>query len=239
MSNISVELVNYQVEGQTFQGRLVFRKDITEKQPGLLMTPNWMGATDDAVTLVTPVVEKGYAVFIADLYGEGVRPTNAEEATAAMMSVRDQPAERLRTQAALDALLSQQIVAVDKEKVAAFGFCFGGHNVLELARSGADLKAFVSFHGSLDTTDTAGAKNIKGAVLVLHGASDPLVPDEQVQTFVKEMKAQNIDWQLVSFGGAVHSFTDPHANAPGFSQYNEKVSKRAFDAMFQLFEEVL
>ncbi len=239
MSNISVELVDYQVGNQTFQGRLVFRKDIAEKQPGLLMTPNWMGATDDAVSLVTPVVEKGYVVFIADLYGEGVRPTNAEEATAAMMSVRDQPAERQRTQAALDALLSQQIVAIDQDKLAAFGFCFGGHNVLELARSGADLKAFVSFHGSLDTKDAAGAQNIKGAVLVLHGASDPLVPEDQVQAFTQEMKAQNVDWQLVSFGGAVHSFTDPHANAPGFSQYNEKVSHRAFDTMFRLLAEVL
>jgi hypothetical protein len=105
---------------------------------------------------------------------------------------------------------------------------------LELARTGADLKAAVSFHGTLDTPNPADAKRIKGSVLVLHGASDPLVPKEQLPAFEDEMNAAKVDWQLLSYGGAVHSFTDPNANVPGKMQYDRRTSERAFRAMHNL-----
>ena len=130
------------------------------------------------------------------------------------------------------------ITEINLFSLAAFGFCFGGCCALELARTGAPLKAAVSFHGTLDTTNPADAKNIKGKVLVLHGASDPLVPKEQLPAFEAEMNAANVDWQLLSYGGAFHSFTDPHANNPGVQMYNPTVSKRAFTAMHNLLDEV-
>ncbi|MDN5681831.1 MAG: dienelactone hydrolase family protein [Ewingella sp.] len=238
MSNISVEYVDYQVAGQDLQGCVVFPKG-AKNQPGVLLAPNWMGVADVAINTAKSVAEKGYVVFVADLYGAKVRPTNGDEAAAAMMAVKDQPAERQRMQGALDALLAQQHAPVNVAKVAAIGFCFGGHCVLELARSGAKLNAFVTFHGGLDTKDTDGAKNISGSVLVLNGAEDPLIPAEQISGFVEEMKGHHVDWQLINYGGAVHSFTDPTANVPGMSQYNEKVTHRAFAQMYQLFADVL
>lgn len=239
MRKISVEFVDYQVEGQSLQGCLVFQKDASGQQPGLVMAPNWMGVSEGAIEQAKLIAEKGYAVLVADLYGTGVRPTNGDEAAAVMNAVKNTPAERLRMQGAMDTLLSQQHVSIDANKVAAIGFCFGGHCVLELARSGAELKAFVTFHGGLDTEDTDGAKNISGSILVLNGADDPLIPAEQIAGFVEEMKGHNIDWQLINYGGAVHSFTDPSANVPGMSEYNEKVTQRAFAQMYQLFDDVL
>lgn len=174
------------------------------------------------------------------MYGKSIRPSNAEEAGAAASKVRaDRPLMRKRAQAAVDVLKAQDSeVALDLDKLGAIGFCFGGGTVLELARSGAPLKGFVSFHGNLDTPNPADAKNIKAPVLVLHGADDPAVPQEQVDGFIAEMKAAKTDWQLVSYGGAVHSFTNPKANVPGRNEYHPVVAARAFKAMNDLFDEV-
>jgi len=108
-----------------------------------------------------------------------------------------------------------------------------------LVRSGADLDAFVSFHGNLDTPNPDDAKQIKAPVLVLHGADDPSVPKQQVDVFIAEMQATDADWQMNIYGNAVHSFTDPYANVPGRNEYNPVVAKRAFQAMNSLLDEVL
>lgn len=238
MSNVTVQSVVYQIDGQSFESRLVFSEG-AKAAPGLVMAPNWMGISEDAEQIAKQVASKGYVVFLADLYGQGVRPANADQALAAMVPLKnDRGLLNKRMQAALDQLTAQSIAAVDKNSLAAFGFCFGGCCALELARTGAPLKATVSFHGTLDTTNPADANNIQGKVLVLHGASDPLVPKEQLPAFEAEMNAANVDWQLLSYGGAFHSFTDPHANNPGVQMYNPTVSKRAFTAMHNLLDEV-
>jgi dienelactone hydrolase len=141
-------------------------------------------------------------------------------------------------QLSLATLLEQAGQApLDTSRLATFGFCFGGCCALELARDGAPLAAAVSFHGTLDTPNPADAKNIKGSVLVLDGAIDPFVPREQLTAFAKEMIDAQVDWALTSYGGAAHSFTDPHAQIPGKMQYDAKVARRAFAAMFDLLEE--
>ncbi len=115
---------------------------------------------------------------------------------------------------------------------------FGGHCALELARSGADLRAAISFHGGLDTCGEYDSTQIKAAILVLDGAKDPLVPREQLPAFVQEMTAVNVDWQLVSYHDAVHSFTDETANNPGVAEYHPQVTERAFANMFELLQRV-
>jgi dienelactone hydrolase len=168
-----------------------------------------------------------------------VRPANGDEAAAAMMPLKNDRAElRKRMQAAFEQLQAQTSATVDKEQLGTFGFCFGGCCSLELARTGAPLKASVSFHGTLDTPNPADGKNINGAVLVLHGALDPLVPKEQLPAFEEEMNSAGVDWQLLSYGGAYHSFTDPEANNPGVQMFDAKVSARAFQAMHNLLDEV-
>ncbi|MCS3467251.1 dienelactone hydrolase [Pseudomonas sp. JUb42] len=240
MSNVTVRSVVYQIDGQPYESRLVFDSaDTTSSRPGLLMAPNWMGVSEGAEKIAKKVAEQGYVVLLADLYGQNVRPSNNDEAAAAMMPLKnDRQLLNVRTKAALAQLVAQTDVAVDADKIAVFGFCFGGCCALELARTGANLKAAISFHGTLDTPNPSDANNIKGKVLVLHGASDPLVPKEQLPAFEEEMNAANVDWQLLSYGGAFHSFTDPHANVPGMMMYDEKVATRAFKSMHNLLDEV-
>lgn len=231
--------VPYEVNGVSFEGVLV-RDDAIEAQPVLLMVPNWMGVTADNVESARSVAAMGYVVFVADLYGRSIRPANKDEAGLAAGTVRaDRAMMRVRANASLDVLLAHAAKArADTSRVGAIGFCFGGGAVLELARSGRALAGVVSFHGNLDTPNPADAANIRSRVLVLHGANDPYVPPAQVDAFEMEMRAQpGVDWQLVSFGNAVHSFTDPHAATAGAAHYDERASRRAFGLMRSFFEE--
>jgi len=229
----------YEIAGETYEGLLVYDDSVTTPRPGLLMVPNWLGVTERSAEKAARAAGDKYVVFMADLYGKAVRPSNPDEAKAAATSVRgDRPLMRKRTQAAVDAFKSQQEVALADGKMAAIGFCFGGGAVLELARSGSDLDAFVSFHGNLDTPNPDDAKQIKAPVLVLHGADDPAVPKEQVDAFIAEMKATDVDWQMNIYGNAVHSFTDPYADVPGRNEFNPEVAERAFQAMNRLLDEV-
>ncbi|WP_339082830.1 dienelactone hydrolase family protein [Pseudomonas sp. TMP9] len=236
---VVVEPVPYEIDGEAFEGLLVYDDAVTTARPGLVMVPNWMGVTENSAKKAAHVAGDQYVVFVADIYGKAIRPSNAGEAQAAATLVRaDRALLRKRTQAAVDVLKAQAAeVALDASKLGAIGFCLGGTAVLELARSGADLKGFVSFHGNLDTPNPADAQNIKAPILVLHGADDPIVPQAQVDDFIAEMKAAKTDWQLVSYGGAVHSFTNPEANMPGNNHYNPLVATRAFKAMDDLFDE--
>lgn len=238
MSNITASSLSYQVGNDSFEGYLVYAADHHAPQPGILVAPNWMGATEDAVAQAKTIAANGYVVLVADLYGQGQRPTSGDEAGAMMMAVKDKPAEVERMQAALAALRTQTLAAVDAASVAAIGFCFGGHCALELARSGADIKAAVSFHGTLDTTGAYAGNTINASLLVLDGAADPLVPREQLAAFASEMNSKGVDWQIASFAGAVHSFTDPKANNEGVAQYHPQVTQRAFKRMHQLLDEV-
>ncbi|MFI8580886.1 dienelactone hydrolase family protein [Ectopseudomonas khazarica] len=237
---VVAKAVPYEIDGEAFEGVLLYDDSVTTPRPGLLAIPNWMGVNDDTVAKAARAAGSRYVVFLADMYGKAVRPSNADEARAAATSVRaDRALMRRRAQAAVEVLKAQgDEVALDTRKLGAIGFCFGGGAVLELARSGAPLQGFVSFHGNLDTPNPADAKNIQAPVLVLHGADDPAVPQAQVDGFVAEMKAAGVDWQLVSYGGAVHSFTDPKANVPGRNHYHPVVAARAFKAMNDLFDEV-
>lgn len=239
MSTVITSSCVYRVGQDSFEGKLVYTDNNSSPRPGVVMAPNWMGVTSTAIEQAEKIAAEGYVVLVADLYGQGKRPASGDDAGKYMMEVKDTPAEVERMNAALVALVNQKEVAVSASKIAAIGFCFGGHCALELARSGADIKAAVSFHGTLDTSGLYKGNELKSALLVLDGAADPLVPREQLAAFSHEMTSKNIDWQLISYAGAVHSFTDPTANVEGVSQYNADVSRRAFKRMFALFAEVL
>lgn len=237
-AEVRVERIDYQIDGAPYQGLLVYDDTVTSPRPGLLMVPNWLGATERAAEKAARAAGDRYVVFVADLYGRDVRPSGAEEAGKAVGPLRaDRLLMRRRAQASLEELL-RHTDQVDAQRVAAIGFCFGGGAILELARGGAPLDAFISFHGNLDTPNPAGNGNIRGSVLVLHGADDPAVPKQQVDEFVAAMRKTDVDWQLVSYGNAVHSFTDPYANVPGRNKYNPQVAERAFEAMNDLLDQV-
>jgi len=209
------------------------------KRPGVVVVHEWMGHNDYARRRANMLAELGYVAFALDMYGKGVKAKNAQE--AAQMAGRfksDRKLMRDRATAGLDVLKKQPMV--DTNRLAAMGYCFGGQVALELARSGADLKGIVTFHGALDTPTPQDAKNIKGKVLACHGEADPFVPDDQVNTFRKEMNDAKVDWFLVAYGGAVHGFTNPdNKNSPmkGVA-YDEKADRRSWQAMRDFFDEI-
>lgn len=230
--------IAYTIGDTTFESVLVYDKDIDEPAPAVLMIPNWMGVTPEAIEKAKLLADDDYVFFVVDMYGADVRPKNPGEAGQAAGKVRgDRAMMRERAQKALDVFLAQQ-APIRKTDTAAIGFCFGGGAVLELGRSGADLDAIVSFHGDLvSPTLEADAGQTKASVLVLHGANDPYVPQSDVQQFVDAYVKTDVDWQLVQFSNTVHSFTNPQANTPGQSQYNKLSCDRAYEYMEELFEE--
>jgi dienelactone hydrolase len=168
-----------------------------------------------------------------------VRPDTPQAAGAESGKyLKDRPLLLARAQAALDQLRASPLV--DGQKLAAIGYCFGGAPALDLGRSGAALVDIVTFHGVLSTPDPADDRNIKGHVLVLHGAADPLVNAQAVAAFEKEMTDAKVDWQVVLYGGAMHAFTNPGANSPEHgAQYDPVAARRSWQAMSDLFKATL
>lgn len=233
------ESVEYRHGDVVLEGYLAYDKALQGPRPGVLVVHEWMGLGPYAQGRAKQLAELGYIAFAVDMYGKGVRAKNAQEAaTLAGIYKSDRKLMRDRVRAALDVLRGHKLV--DPGRIAAIGYCFGGTTVIELARSGADVAGVVSFHGNLDTPDPADAKNIKGKVLVLHGADDPLVPKEQVLAFQDEMRKAGVDWQMVYYGGAVHSFTNPDAgNDPSKGvAYNPAADRRSWEAMRAFFAEI-
>lgn len=221
------------------QAYIAFDANIKGKRPAVLIVHDWMGRGKFDEQRARELAALGYVGFSVDVYGKAVRPENRDQARAAATSwYGDRAKLRTRLKAALDTATKHELV--DASRVAVIGYCFGGACALELARSSADIAGAVSFHGSLSTDLPATQGAIKAKVLILHGADDPGVPMEQVQAVWQEMQTAKADWQLVSYGNAVHSFTNPAAgndNSRG-SAYNESADKRSWVAMKEFFNEV-
>jgi dienelactone hydrolase len=236
---IVTKSVEYKQGDTTLEGYVAYDNSVAKARPGVLIVHQWKGLGEYEKMRARMLAEMGYVAFACDIYGKGVRPASMQEAGAQAGKYKgDRPLLRKRVEAGLDTLLQQP--GVDKRHVAAIGYCFGGTTVLELARSGADINGVVSFHGGLSTPIPEDAKNIKCRVLACHGADDPNVPPAEVAGFEKEMRDAKVDWQLIAYGNAVHSFTDKGAgndNSKG-AAYNEKADHRSWQAMKDLFAEI-
>lgn len=232
------ETVIYHDGDVPLEGKIIRSKEAVADAPVILLAHAWMGLDEVVCNRAKELAEKGYTAFAIDVYGQGVRPKNAGEAAALATKYRAEPALfRSRVNAALD--YAHHTLHAAPARVAAIGFCFGGSAVLELARSGAQLAGVASFHGGLATAAPATKGAIKAKIVAYHGAEDPHVPVDDVLRFQDEMRASGADWQFVSLGGALHSFTDEGANAPESGlQYNEKASKRAFGMLDVFFHEL-
>jgi dienelactone hydrolase len=239
LASMQAKPVEWSLGKQRFSGFLVYNASTNVRRPGLVMVPDWKGVTPAAVEEAKKVAAAGYVVLVADVYGRGVRPKDDKAARAQVTKMyQDLPGLRARAAAALGALRAQADKApIDTARIGAFGYCFGGKTVLELARSGAEIAGVVSFHGGLDTTLPAAPGALKTSVLVLNGADDTFVPAEQIAGFETEMKAAGADWQFVNFSGAVHCFALESANSPPGCVYNERAAKRAFSMMNLFFHE--
>jgi dienelactone hydrolase len=232
--------IGYELDGKKYEGVLVYDDSVKGKRPAVLMSPDWLGVSPKSVEQAKVVAGKRYVVFLADMYGVGAAPKNPQEAGPAASQIRSNIAlTRARMHKALETFLAEGNKAglIDQKKLAAVGFCFGGGNVLELARDGTDLKAVVTFHGELTTSAVDGPGKVKSRILVLHGADDPIVPKAARDKFEDEMKAAKVDYQVVAFGNTVHSFTDPTAKFPPAAVYNEKSAKLAYAMMRDFFSQ--
>lgn len=239
LAEVKTQVVEYKHGNTVLEGYLAYDDAVQGKRPGVLVVHEWKGLGDYVKRRAEQLAKLGYVAFAVDMYGKGIRPTNPKDAMAQVNIYRsNRPLMRDRVNAGLAVL--QQNPLTDSNRIAAIGYCFGGGTVLELARSGAPIAGVVSFHGNLDTPNPADAKNIKGKVLVLHGASDPNVPPTQVAAFEKEMTDAEVDWQLVAYGGAVHGFTNPEVGndkSKGVA-YDASADKRSFAAMRVFFAEI-
>jgi dienelactone hydrolase len=207
-ADVHTETIEYKQGNTVLQGLMVYDDKLAAKRPGIIVVHDWKGAGPFVRKRAGALAEMGYTAFVADIYGKDVRPKTDEEAgkTAAIYK-KDRTLLRARISAAYEELRKHK--TVDTKRLGVMGFCFGGMAALELARSGAELNGAISFHGNLDTPNAADARNIKGEVLVLHGADDPYVPAGQVAAFEKEMNDAGVKYTIEKYPGAVHAFSNP------------------------------
>lgn len=227
------EPIDWTLDGTSFKGVLVYDNTTTTKRPGLVMVPNWMGINDTAIAKAKRIAGSDYVILLADMYGAQVHPTNATQAQAVVRPLyADRKLMRTRINKAFGQLKAQAAHApIDLNRLAAIGFCFGGAVVLDLARSGSDVKAVVSFHGDLSSDDPALARNIRARVLAINGADDTATMPGVAQ-FTNEMRQDPADWQFVEIGHAVHCFTETEATATtGNCRYDEKAAARSYKMM--------
>lgn len=216
------------------------RCELKDSAPVVLIVHQWMGLTDYERMRASKLADKCYNAFAIDMYGQGVRPTSKDEARTQSSIYKDDPdLARGRLVAALD--FARMQTGVDEHKVAAFGYCFGGSMVLELARSGADVSGVVSFHGGLSTKAPVTVPGVvKSAVQVHNGAEDIAVSDEDISTFKAEMDAAGVVWQFNEYADAVHAFTQPKSGDDPSDNiaYNKSADIRSWAAALAFLEEI-
>jgi len=236
---IQLHNIDYRDGDTSCKGLLAFDEQRSGPLPGILISHAWGGREEFFVQKGRELARLGYAAFALDMYGDGKLGHSVEENSALMTPfVQDRALLSRRINAALTAM--RALPQIDARRIGAMGYCFGGMCVLDLARSGADVRGVVSLHGLLKPPGTGGNNKIKAKVLALHGHDDPMVPVADVVAFEQEMTEAKVDWQVHVYGGAKHAFTNPEAtdhSAP--TVYNAAADRRSSTALVNFFEEVL
>jgi dienelactone hydrolase len=235
---MKTQTLDYKHDGVTCRGYLAM-PDGSGRHPGVLIFHEAPGCDDHVKRRAGMLAELGYVALAVDMYGDGKVASSGPQALEMMNVIKnDGPKFLGRLHAGYDALVAQP--SVNSQQLAAIGYCFGGYCVLELARSGAQLAGAVTFHGLLETQNPAVAGKVKPKILVCTGAEDPLVPAPQVLGFEQEMTKAGVDWQVITYSGAKHAFTNTAADQipmPGFG-YQPAADRRSWAAMRGLFSEV-
>ena len=235
------ETLTYQADGLAMRSQL-FLEPADGPRAGVLVFPEAFGLGEHAISRARRLAEMGYVALACDLHGEGRVIDGLEEAVGALKPLFADPQRtRARARGGLEALTARP--EVDAGRVASIGFCFGGTMSLELARSGAALRAVVGFHSGLGTAaPRTDARAIRARVLVCIGADDPMIDAEQRTGFEAEMREAGVDWQMHLYGGTVHSFTNPEAarrNMPDAIRYSPESDRRSWASLTELFSETL
>ena len=234
--------VEYNAQGVVMKGYLAYDENNQGKRPGVLVVPEWWGLNDYARKRTQMLAELGYVALAVDMYGEGkyaVDPKEAGKLSSEVMKNFDEAEARFV--AAVEFLKQQP--NVDPSRIAAIGYCFGGSEVLSMAGQGVELKGVASFHGTLAAIKPPQPGMARAKILVLNGGADPFNTPEQIEAFQKEMKTAGADVKVISYPGALHSFTNPEADALGkkFNMpiaYNASADKKSWDEMKNFLETI-
>ena len=241
LAEIRSENIEYEQGGAKLKGYLVYDDKYSEPRAGILVVHEWWGINEYARTRAHMLAELGYVAFALDMYGGGKNTQETKQAQHWSGQFRGSAMMRSRAKAGLEVLKNHK--RVDAKRVAAIGYCFGGTTVMQLAYSGADLKAVASFHGSLPLPeeDDYAPDRVKAAVLVCHGYADTFIDRQHVLAFQKSLDQIGADWQMVIYGNAKHSFTNPDADAIGIEGlgYDRKADQRSWKHMQQFFQRLL
>lgn len=236
---IRTETIIYEGPEGLYEGYVSWDETLgMQTRPGVLISHAYFGVSQFEIDKSIELAHMGYVGVAIDMYGKGKRAKNPDEATVLMSGLnnnRSLLADRIGR--ALEVMKASDIV--DPDRCGAIGFCFGGKCVLDLARSGADLKGVVSFHGILDAPKFTEEKPINASILACHGWDDPLATPSQVEDFAKEMTRRKADWQINAYGHTGHSFTNPAVQRPDEGYfYDMKASHRSWKAMTTFFKEL-
>jgi dienelactone hydrolase len=234
--------ISYQQGDTTLKGLITYDDSVDGKRPGVLVVHEWWGHNAYARKRARMLAKLGYTALAVDMYGDGKTADHPDDAGKFASAVGgDLPLAKARYEAALETLKKQPTVAADK--IAAVGYCFGGGILLNMARMGTDIAGIVSFHGSLVTKSPAKPGDIKTRIRVFNGADDPFVKAEHIEAFKREMEKAGADFKFVNYPGAVHSFTNPDADANGKKfklplAYDEKADKDSWQQTQAFFEQI-
>ena len=231
-AEVRTRLIDYQQNGTALQGYLAYDDAFTGKRPAVLLLHRRDGMSELTLTNTREIAKLGYVVFAADIFGKDIRPKDDKEAgVQSTIYNKDRPLMRARAQAGLEIL--QKLDTVDTSKIALIGYCFGGTAAVELVETGAPILGMVSVHGSFRGFERGAAKNIKGSVLILHGAEDTTAPMSEVDLLVNDLRETKVVWSMELYGGANHGFTTPVGPA------NERAKVKAWEATQRYFAETL
>jgi len=237
-AEVVVNEVAYEHQETVLKGFMVQDTSFSGQRPGVLVVHEWWGLNDYVLMRARQLARMGYRAFAADMYGQGRSTDDPNVAGQWAGHLRGSPLMRARAVAGLEQLRRHELV--DPERLAAIGFCFGGTTVLELAYSGADLRGVVSFHGGLSPLKEEDREKLTAKLLVLHGSEDPLIKPEAIDLFQERLEVAEADWQMISYGGAVHSFSNPKAGddpSDGVA-YDPSAARRSWKHMQLFFEEI-
>lgn len=243
--NMPSQTLSYSVRDQEMKGFLAYEELFEGKRPGIIIAHPWRGQDEFVKEKALQFAKMGYVAMAADVYGNGRKALNDEEALSLMLPLfEDRRLLQERIGKAVE--IFSNLPHVDKDRIVAIGFCFGGLTVLELLRSGAPVRGIVSFHGLLaDVLGEVRAKRppnavtIKTSALFLHGADDPMVSQADIRTTLEELDELEVDWQFNSYSQTVHAFTNPLAqDADHGMVYNDRTAKRSWSALENFLKEM-
>lgn len=238
-AELKTQAVRYKDGDVQLHGYFAWDDAIKGKRPAVMVVHEWWGLNEYARARTEMLAKLGYLAFAADMYGKGAVTEHADEAGAWSKQITSNvQAWQKRALLGLDIMRTHALA--DGTRTAALGYCFGGATVMQMVYAGASLDGVVSFHGSLPVPTPDQARNVRARVLIAHGSADSFIPHERITQFQSALTGAGVDWQMVTYGGARHGFTNPGADIYGIEnvRYNQQADERSWAETQRFLKEI-